>query len=88
MSEHLYIIINKQRYEWHGCYSSVLCSIERGCKLGDVRYIKDQLFYVYIIDSGTFLWSIPEVSWIPIQEIGPEWLRDFKQKLFSTKESS
>lgn len=87
MSERLSITINKVQYEWHGSYGSVLCSRERGRIPGEVRYIKGHLFYVYMIHScECYLWLKPEVSWIPVQEITPQWLRDFKHELFGTKE--
>ena len=87
MSERLYIILNQTMYEWHGSYGGVLCSREYRRKTGDVRYIKGSLFYADKVRTCGNWWTKPQVFWMPIHEITPEWLRDFKRELFGVKES-
>lgn len=88
MSEKLSLTINGTQYEWHGSFGSVIGSREYGRRPGDVRYIKGHLFYVYRVHRhARCLWTKQDVSWIPIQDITPEWLREFKRTLFGTQES-
>ncbi len=55
---------------------------ERGVKNGDVRMIRDELFYARVYRESWFL--TPDVSWMPAFEEDQclEYIRSFKRKLF------
>jgi hypothetical protein len=75
--------IDGVEYRWCGCYGSIIKSKEYGVKVGDVRIIKDILFYAYMVRRNAFenifkkeiSWSIQNVSHEKITKIKEMFLK-------------
>lgn len=83
----LYIKNDDRKYYWSGGLGSVFKSYESEVKLGDVRYIAGELFYVYSIynkNHNRFYFGGPrEVNWCFTQKVDYPYITQFKNKLFT-----
>ncbi len=52
---------NGRAYLWEGGSGAIFISWERGVKQGDVRIIKNELFYAYYVEPVWF--KKPEIWW-------------------------
>ena len=76
------INIDGVTYKWFGGPGCVIRSRERGVKNGDVRMIRDELFYAIVYPLA---WPCKsEVCWVSVfeDEHCIEYIRNFKRKLF------
>ena len=67
MRSTLKFTINDVEYTWDGHTSSWFSSKEKGIKEGDLRYIHEEIFYVYYISRGSFF-NKDIVFWVPIND--------------------
>lgn len=75
------IELDNRKYEFVGAYGCILESQERNIKQGDVRVIKDILFYAYNIG-----YSNKKVSWVPVGvDINREWINNYKKTIFGVE---
>ncbi len=74
------VTIDDVEYRWGGGFGSVLTSIEKGLKKGEVRMVGDQTMYVWKIETRGF--RKPIVHW-SFAVIDAEHLRSFKRAIFS-----
>lgn len=56
-------VIDKQRYVWHGCYTTIFTSLEKGRKVGDIRFIGGILFVVVQVLKADRWFGPQVVSW-------------------------
>lgn len=61
------VVIDETAYRWTGMMTGILCSIERGRNVGDVRAMGDLLFKVSRIETRGWLLA-PEVLWVPVEQ--------------------
>lgn len=68
-------------YIWCGGLGSVMKSYEYNIKRGELRAIDDVIFVAAMIEKR-FLRKT-KVNWRPIENVDFDWVRNFKQKIFT-----
>ena len=69
-----------REYEWCGGWGSVFVSRESGLSVGDVRFICDRLYRVFMVTPRLF--RSPVVSWSSVEKCSTELIDRIKKEIF------
>lgn len=76
----IYFNIDGVSYKWCGGFGSNFQSLEKGVRVGDVRWIGHELFRVFSIYDGTFFWEAKTANWVAVRDVDHKDLEEIKSK--------